>query len=1160
MTGSDGTLYFNTRIDDSGLQADMVEIKNRANAATDAMTTGFAGAVRGIRSTRGAISLLIRNVANFGKMAKATREARVRFDELDSSILKTKENIELLKAQMNNLGDNPRRGILQKNIELDKRAIKEMEAEISELKRKMNDPGSLKPFERTSLETEISTIEKQITEAKAEQAVYEKELETIEQERVAQHQALNSQIAQENAKLSQAKAEQQQITEDQANMATGMSGGLIGMAVVLGVMAIKKQLEQIKKIAKAVLKLYKEFGKITLEIGKSMARFSIGAFVAGLKAVYAELTLINSVTKGILSLVGTLIKDLIGTSQESIIDFLSAANGETSKWSGLLHEVQIRWQLIVATLGKALQNVFYPLLQVINYVLQGLQRVTSYFAQITGAIFGDTSNMAAGLSDISLSSDDANKSVQDLNETLDETKNGLAGFDKLNVLNQDENSSTDFDAVAEQLKAAASDELIEIGKSSFIEAIKEAVKNGDWKGVGKLIGKKLEASLKGINWTNIKKNAKKTANNIAKTINGFLEGWDWKVLGKTIAEGFNTAFTFLAELIKTTNWTQLGIDISETILGFLTNFDINEFVGTLTSLFNALVDTTSGFVKDFGKNNGWSKLGNALGESLTNYFKGIKLKEAGLAIGTALNGLLVSATELLTYTDESGTPIWEIIAGKLADGISGFFQGLVGNDNGQAMIDAIKNSLSAVIGGVATLFTDIGNDFGGWFNIGSSLGEGLSDALSDNSWFGSIVKAIKTIITSIVDLVTGFVSGLDPTVFIDSMETLINNIFDTNNINKLIGAATRFFWLFATAVAEALKSSDSWFLQTIGNIIGSQLGYMDLIAGFSGETITSASSGGNLQRDVGNGEVTDSFGHVSGKFEELGEEASGSFKTGYTKNDLNKIKPSDIVPENDKFKESGTASGVKYAESFKTEVTTKGKVNTTGMVSMPSQFNAKGKESGQKYDSGVSTGINTNKAAAKTSATALGNDITTSFGKSIDRIPEVMESTFREAWNRVKAVFNDHSNIDSITMSITTTFEDLLNNLIDGLNNALVAPFNSLNNALDTLRWWSLDGDRPFGGLPYITMPDIPKLATGMYVPANYGQFMATLGDARVPEVVSPVPMMKQAMREVLSEYGGSGGGSYTFIAQIDGKTVFEQTVRQDEMYKLQHGHSAFGG
>lgn len=85
-----------------------------------------------------------------------------------------------------------------------------------------------------------------------------------------------------------------------------------------------------------------------------------------------------------------------------------------------------------------------------------------------------------------------------------------------------------------------------------------------------------------------------------------------------------------------------------------------------------------------------------------------------------------------------------------------------------------------------------------------------------------------------------------------------------------------------------------------------------------------------------------------------------------------------------------------------------------------------------------------------------------------------------------------------------------------------------------------------------------PQYASGNVIPANYGNFLATLGDnKREPEVISPLSTMKQAMKEAMAEMGGVGG-EYTFIAQLDGKTLFKETVNQDQMQRKVTGKSAF--
>ena len=78
---------------------------------------------------------------------------------------------------------------------------------------------------------------------------------------------------------------------------------------------------------------------------------------------------------------------------------------------------------------------------------------------------------------------------------------------------------------------------------------------------------------------------------------------------------------------------------------------------------------------------------------------------------------------------------------------------------------------------------------------------------------------------------------------------------------------------------------------------------------------------------------------------------------------------------------------------------------------------------------------------------------------------------------------------------------------------------------------------------------DLPKFATGTVVPANYGEFLAVLGDNKhETEVVSPLSTMKQAMKEAIAEMGGGFGGNGDVVLpinlNIDGRKVHKEIAR----------------
>ena len=1113
MIGSDGTLYFNTKIDSSGFQADMDDMKDRVNSVTDSINSGFAGAaesigrttaaiddmgaatagsfdmfangtgmaIRGLRSTRGMITLLVSSIKSIGILANRT------FSEMD--LTKSAKSIKEYKA----------------NIEFVTNRIATLERELAS----MGNGKNLYGQDLVKYRSMTSELAGQKQELK-EQNLYLKQQEE-------QYQKINTQLSKVST----------------AQMTLKIAAVVVALRLAISVFkAFKKKVEEAR-----------DQTKNTIEALKNFALTATKSFFAGwIKLVKGELNLVVSLFKTAVETGYAFAKKVLNISQSDLFDFLDAANGQTSKWALLLHEVQIRWQLIAATIGKALQNVFYPLLQIMNYALQGLQKIASYLAQITGAIFGDSSNLAAGLDDISFSSDDANQSLSDLNDTLDETKNGLAGFDKLNVLNQNDEKAEKFDLVAQKIKEAASVELVKIGKSDFINSIKEAVKNGDWRGVGGIIGAKLRDSLRDINWANIKENAKNVAYNLAETLNGFFKTPGlFTEIGRTIAEAINTALTTGNIFLETMDWFAVGRALADAFVEFLNTVDAEEAGNFIANLINMIIQSSAGFIDSFTKKGGWKKLGVAIVEGI----KGVLERLDTSTISTMMQQLVEGFCDLLIalsttrveekFKDQIGPGEYVTIFEYLGDALGKAFGDFVNNLDANKVAEAVKSFLSAIMRMVRSFFTSVGGEED-WKKLGTKVGDILGN-IFDKEFLDELTSTVKLVVTDVMAMIEGVFESenLD-------WEAICKAWADNKTeIKKFKDGISE---LVSGVIYDLQPSIGTWF-----NKLFEGKSFWDYFIDSTDE--------------MGDTAANDSFmSHLfHGTLDEWRDGFWSRFMQWWKDSDFDWLDISDEKGHtsgsfSEEIIRKGSEAGQAYSKGFTSE---SNKIETVDLTSPSDKFEDKGEESGKTYDTGVKKGIDSSKSGVKSSATQLGNDLTTSFTKSIDKIPDAMERTFKLAWKRVKAVFNDHSGINSIATDINNTFTGLINQLIDGLNNALVAPFNSLNDALNSLRWWSLDGQRPFAGLPYITMPDIPKLATGMYIPANYGNFMATLGDAKTPEIVSPVPAMKQAMKEVLAETQGAGG-TYTFVAQLDGKVIFEETVHQDDMYQRSHGHSAFGG
>ena len=174
---------------------------------------------------------------------------------------------------------------------------------------------------------------------------------------------------------------------------------------------------------------------------------------------------------------------------------------------------------------------------------------------------------------------------------------------------------------------------------------------------------------------------------------------------------------------------------------------------------------------------------------------------------------------------------------------------------------------------------------------------------------------------------------------------------------------------------------------------------------------------------------------------------------------------------------------------------------------------------------------------------------------------------FKDAWEAIKKIFSPAAGwFNGIWDDINTGFSKAMWRLKD----LAIAPLNAviglLNRMIDAIN--SISFSVPdWGWLPSnirgqnvgFNIKNIPKLATGTVVPANYGEFLSILGDnRREPEVVSPVSTLKQAVREVAEEIGGLGGGEIHIYLEGDARGVFKLVrVAEGEHYE-QTGRAVF--
>jgi phage-related protein len=141
-------------------------------------------------------------------------------------------------------------------------------------------------------------------------------------------------------------------------------------------------------------------------------------------------------------------------------------------------------------------------------------------------------------------------------------------------------------------------------------------------------------------------------------------------------------------------------------------------------------------------------------------------------------------------------------------------------------------------------------------------------------------------------------------------------------------------------------------------------------------------------------------------------------------------------------------------------------------------------------------------------------------------ITDVFTGDWESAWEDVKDIFS------GVCDALGTLFKAPINLIIAGFNKLLSGIEWVVNSLVDALNSISIDVpsvlqdivgfDKFCFDLDNISIPQIPALAKGTVVPANYGSFLAVMGDnKKEPEVVSPYSTIVQAVKDA---QGGAKG------------------------------------
>lgn len=467
---------------------------------------------------------------------------------------------------------------------------------------------------------EANTFEAQIKRLKAE-------LSNLESQGYSQYDPEYDKVAQELAEVTEAQKRYNKSMRESARQTMDASdikdasNELDKATKKAGL--FKRAINGIKSSSNKINSLKKSFDGVgkSIKNARKMASDAMHPFKALRNLIYGENNsrrgmswgrmigsslLFNFVFQGI-----SAIQKAIKEGSDNLVQYSSEYNYSISSMVSSLLYLKNAW----AAAFSPITNAVAPYIsQFIDMIASAINSVGQFMAALTGKGFAVQAkkawkDYAAGLDTTKDSAGDAKKALKDL-------QNYTLGIDELNVIQPSNSESTGSGSGTGSATPSPDDmfETVEVSNSmnKLAEMFKEAIKNSDFTGIGRMISDKLSDELEGINWKSVYKKADNFGKGLATFLNGLITPRLFYDLGKTVASSINTALHAGNAFAINFDWDNLGESISSSIKGFFENWDAKLTAETFSNFASGTLSALRSAIEELGKNNTFEDIGRKI--------------------------------------------------------------------------------------------------------------------------------------------------------------------------------------------------------------------------------------------------------------------------------------------------------------------------------------------------------------------------------------------------------------------------------------------------------------------------------------------------------------------------------------------------------------------
>lgn len=405
-----------------------------------------------------------------------------------------------------------------------------------------------------------------------------------------------------------------------------------------------------------------------------------------------------------------------------ILNQLHGVTGDFARtqnnWANQTRVLQLRFDSLKATIGQGLINAFTPVIKVVNSLIDRLSTVAEKFKALTQQIFGNAGGSSSGspVENLAVEANSGSSALENVADSAEKAKGSLAGFDKLNVLSNDNSSSSDNTSSESSASSGIGSALTNSAQNAskgLIDSLKDAFNKMYEKSGFKDFVEKVQKGINSVDWSSIGENCKKIFEKSVPIAQTYVQG-----VAKAGKSALGAVGSYVSGVVKVSGkslqtltggiakWIEENGDKINTFIESYYNSISNGF-DNLSKFFDGWFDIVSDSV---------DRMRPTMETAISNLLSGFS--DFGIGVGTVISeGFEIATQSLVDWVENSSAEI-----GLFCDNIQLQFadvMNLIGgifSDIGTIISDWWNGEGSTAFQSICDMFTNIGTTFMNVYN------------------------------------------------------------------------------------------------------------------------------------------------------------------------------------------------------------------------------------------------------------------------------------------------------------------------------------------------------------------------------------------------------------------------------------------------------------